>query len=510
MGKGVFRSHNKVGETLSFQIMADSAISFTPKVGKSIGRVSWDVGLGKGYITGNALVYSYPLSASGTQKTVTVRTNLLSTLNSIYFEELNILGHLDLSGLSNLFSDPTYADVNLSDNGGLTGVTHTYTPYVNKTYVIGSSNLMGTLDLRPLGEMGGEVIVNNNPNLTRILFSGGTGGFDKLYIHNNDLVDCDLSGFQNFTQAFSIRDNSNLTGMTFNTGTSITTTSGFYAAELSSYVGTLDLTGLKLYSRFSITGTPCVKILHGFYNGSWIYYDAYRCNLTGNHDLTMFPTLGGVISLGKNASLTGVTHTGSTALTTDYGIHQCNLIGNLDVSMLKLSGIFDCSVNPNLTSITHGNTSSVFSEYDAHSCNLGPTLVVSGLTGLGGQFDIHDNPNLSSVHLPYSTETFSEFDMYGCNFSGSSINFMPLSGITTEPSGAHINVQNNNFTAAAVNQQLRNFGQTIQYNTAGWSGVTLNISGTNSAPDSTSGGVNGISALSFLTGSPNNWIVTTS
>ena len=98
MGKGVFRSHNKVGETLSFQIMADSAISFTPKVGKSIGRVSWDVGLGKGYITGNALVYSYPLSASGTQKTVTVRTNLLSTLNSIYFEELNILGHLDLSG----------------------------------------------------------------------------------------------------------------------------------------------------------------------------------------------------------------------------------------------------------------------------------------------------------------------------------------------------------------------------------------------------------------------------
>jgi len=458
MSKGVFRSHNKVGETLSFQIMADSAISFTPKVYKSIGRVSWDVGLGAGYIAGNILVYSYPLSASGTQKTVTVRTNLLSTLNSISFEELNILGHLDLRGLSNL----------------------------------------------------GDVAVFNNPNLTRILFSGGTGGFDNLFIQNNDLVDCDLSGFQNFTQVFYISDNSNLTGMTFNTGTSITTTSTFFADELSSYVGTLDLTGLKLYSRFSIRGTPCVKILHGFYNGSWVHYDAYRCNLTGNHDLSMFPTLGGVISLGKNTSLTGVTHTGSTALTTDYGIHQCNLIGNLDVSMLNLSGIFDCSVNPNLTSITHGNTSNVFSEYDAHNCNLGPTLVVSGLTGLGGQFDIHDNPNLSSVHLPYSTETFSEFDMYACNFSGNHINFMPLSGITTEPTGAHINIQNNNFTAAAVNQQLRNFGNTIQYNTVGWSGVTLNISGTNSAPDSTSGGVNGIAALSFLTGSPNNWIVTTS
>ena len=46
------------------------------------------------------------------------------------------------------------------------------------------------------------------------------------------------------------------------------------------------------------------------------------------------------------------------------------------------------------------------------------------------------------------------------------------------------------------------------YNPTGWSNVNLNISGTNDAPDSSSGGYNGLAAISFLTGSPYNWTIT--
>ena len=74
MSRGVFSSHNKVGETMSFQTDTSSTTTFDPTVTFLSGsdRVSWDLGIGNGYIANNSLSYSYP--DTGTTKTVTLRT----------------------------------------------------------------------------------------------------------------------------------------------------------------------------------------------------------------------------------------------------------------------------------------------------------------------------------------------------------------------------------------------------------------------------------------------------
>ena len=52
MSKGLFRSHNKVGQTWSFQTITPSGTTFDPLVQFSSGsdRVSWDLGIGGGYV----------------------------------------------------------------------------------------------------------------------------------------------------------------------------------------------------------------------------------------------------------------------------------------------------------------------------------------------------------------------------------------------------------------------------------------------------------------------------
>ena len=612
MSKGVFRSHNKVGETMSFNIVSDPLASFDPIVSKTNGRVSWDLDNGSGYTASNNFSYIYPTAAS---RTITLRTNLLSTLTSINLFEDNVVGHLDMSGWSNLF-EGAGDGLNVSSNANLTGITHTYTPHTNFRYDANNCDLTGTLDLRPLGNMGGTIEIQFNPNLNRILFTGGTGGFTNLLFEDNDLVDLDLSGFENFCVQFRIDDNPNVTGMTFYTGTSSVATSYFLAGALTNYVGTLDLRGLKLYDYFDIRNTTCTKLLHGFYNGAWDKYWINATAIVGNHDLTMFPTLGGSYSSYSIPTLTGITHTASTAVFTNYGVnscdlrgthdmsmfpnlgggfnisqnsnltsithtsspqllntysmtscditgthilpfsgmggtfyghtnpnltnivhsattrafvhykvHDCDLTGNFDLSMLTgLGGQFEYNNNSNLTSITHGASSEVFTRYWGDNCNLsGTDLDVSMLSALGGSFNVSSNGGLRNVIFPYTTQTFgnttggnSALALNSCDFGSYSItglSFKPLSGITMDTGsvlGADVLLQNNNMTTAEVNEILTDFEVIVGLNSVGWSGTSLNISGTNGAPDSSSGAFDGIAALHTLTGSPNNWIVTTS
>ena len=613
MSKGIFRSHNKVGETMSFQISTSNIPPlFTPTVTKTDGgRVSWDLDNSLGYSAGNSVSYTYPGPVS--TKNITLRTNLLSTLNSINLDGDNVIGHLDLSGWSGLFKNvPKTLD--LSNNTGLTGVTHTYTPYKSSTYNIIDCDLRDTLDLRPLGDMGGNIRIESNSNLTRILFSGDTGTFGNLFFNDNDLVELDFSTFKNFATQFKVDGNSNLTGLTFYTAaTSSVNTTYFLTSSAPNYVGNIDLRGLKLEDYFDVRGTKCNQILHGYNNGVWDKYWASNCDITGNHDLTMFPTLGNSFSVYNNIHLTGITHTASTAEFTSYEAYNCDLQGNHDLSMFpnlggnfnmssnsgltsvthvfspqvftaynlsdcgldgtltlpfselggdfnvhdngkltkithsattnaftsykvdnckltgildlsllsKLGGSFECDNNLFMSGINHGSVTNteVFTKYKADTCNLGGVLDVSMLTNLGGSFNVSTNVNLKNVLFPTSTQTFANstggnyaFTMNGCNFTGNNLSFLPLSGATMDVNsalGASIILDDSGLDATDVNFILNSFKTNVLGNFAGWSGVTLSIAGSNAAPDTTSGGINGISARNTITGSPYNWIVTT-
>jgi len=128
------------------------------------------------------------------------------------------------------------------------------------------------------------------------------------------------------------------------------------------------------------------------------------------------------------------------------------------------------------------------------------------LSGLGGYFYIMGNPNLTSITHPLSTEEFNAYYAFSCGLDY--VNFLPLSGITIT---GDIRLYDNNMSVTDVNHILVDFDNiSTNLNPSGWTGTTLNISGTNAAPDSSSGGFDGVAALSSLTGGTNNWTITTS
>ena len=74
-----------------------------------------------------------------------------------------------------------------------------------------------------------------------------------------------------------------------------------------------------------------------------------------------------------------------------------------------------------------------------------------------------------------------------------------MSGGTFDSSST-IYLYDNTMTATEVNHFLTDFDN------IGWTGVTLDISGSNSAPDGSSGGFDGITARNSLTGK--TWSIT--
>ena len=196
MSRGVFRSHNKVGETMTFQTNASSATTFDPRVSFGYGsdRVSWDVGDGSGYQVGNSLSYVY--SDTGATKTVTLRTNRLLRLEAMDAEGRNIVGNLDLSGWVNLADGPTVNNYNqFGQNPQMTGITNPNSAVNGKIithYNLYNSNITGVLDVSGLNAYK-YFDVALNSNLTNVIFGNVTGSFtNRLWMYN-----CDL-GYVNF------------------------------------------------------------------------------------------------------------------------------------------------------------------------------------------------------------------------------------------------------------------------------------------------------------------------
>jgi len=459
MGRGTFRSQNKVGETMSFQTDSSSTTTFDPTVTFLSGsdRVSWDLGIGNGYIANNSLSYSYP--DTGTTKTVTLRTNKLSNLYGGTFNSDNIVGNLNMTGWDNLGGNFL-----VNSNPLLIGITHTVSTQTFSNYSVNNCNLIGNHDMSMFPNLGGNFDVKKNSNLTGITHTAST-----QVIHQYSAWRCDLTGnhdlsmFPNLGGNFRIDENSNLTGITHTASTQVFT-----------------------------------------------LYWAYFCDLTGNHDLSMFPNLGGDFRIYQTPNLTGITHTASTQVFTYYGSANCNLIGNHDLSMFpNLGGYFSMQGNSNLTSITHTTSTQVFSTYLAYSCNLTGTHDLSPLQALGGAVIMFTNPNLTDITFPYSTQTFANqtaaatgraLTLNNCNLGY--IDFLPLSGATLDVNslnGASIGLEDNGMSAAEVNLTLFDFYELNNtYSQPGWSGVTLDISGSNAGPDATSGGVDGLTSQTRL------------
>jgi hypothetical protein len=327
--------------------------------------------------------------------------------------------------------------------------------------------------------------------------------------------------------SFAVNSNPLLTSITHNVTSRII---NGYTAHSCGLIGNLNLPSTGLSGSFQVYSNPNLTgITHSPSSNSITNYLAYVCNLTGNLDLTPLSGLGSDFRVQLNPNLTGITHSPSPNNFTLYYANNCNLTGNLDLTPLSgLGGQFQVQSNINLTGITHSPSSQNITVYFANSCNLTGTLDLSPLTKLGGSTSgstgnlaLHSNTSLTNIIFPTSTQFFRNssngsgyrvFSLYNCNLDY--VDFTPLSGATmvsgTTQGRATIELQNNNMSTTDVNHILVDFSNIATSNHPRWSEVTLNIGGTNQDPDSSSGGYDGLAAITTLTGSPYNWIITTS
>lgn len=469
------------------------------------------------------------------------QTNSNYNLSTAYVLDSTGVKNLDLSMFNRV------RDITINNNLSLTSVT------LPSTYIVGSprivefrnNNLTGQLNLTPFNDKMNvstySFYLDRNPQLTGITFPSvgprvGTVSTPLLWGYNSNITgNLDLSMLSGFPVNMTFENNSNLTGITLptavaiNSGSNSCITNGIGAFNFGScdLQGTLDLSIFPNFGGSGVggsldlrsnTGLTQVILTSSTKNFNEIRID--DCNLTGNLNLSgLTGRLGGVFQLQNNSNLTGVTFssgcTYQSSVSSSFYLYNCDLTGTLDLTTLSgLGGSFLINLNPNLTQILHGPSSSSFRIYYASNCNLTGTLDLSPLSGLSGSIQIYINPSLTNITFPTSVGTFnnttvnepdSAFALYqnGLNY----VDFKPLSGATLTDN-SRIRLQNNGMTASEVNQILVDFSGNATYNLSGWDNINLNIGGSNADPDSGSGGYDGLSAVSFLTGSPRNWTIT--
>jgi hypothetical protein len=448
----------------------------------------------------------------------------IPTLNNYRIQSTGFVGNLNMTPITG-----NIGVFNVSVNPTLTGITHNTTSRVTSSYTANNCNLTGNLNL-PYTGMSGTFQVQVNPNLTGITHAPSSENISTYQANSCNLTgNLDLTPLSGLGGSFTVTANSGLTSITHSVSTRFFTQ---YTASSCKLTGNLDLTPLsglggvfQVHSNKLLTG-----ITHSVSSRIFTNYYAYDCNLTGNLDLTPLSGLGNDFRVFSNSGLTSVTHSVSVNDFNVYWVANCNLIGNLDLTPLSgLGGEIIFNNNSNLTSITHSTSVRNIINYQGHNCNLTGTLDLSPLTKLGGVNSgvtvsvvrIYSNPNLTNIIFPNSTQFFKNlsnssetraFSLSNCNLDY--VDFTPLSGATmvsgTTQGRATIELQNNNMSATDVNHILVDFSNIATSNHPRWSEVTLNISGTNAPPDSSSGGYDGLAAITTLTGSPYNWIIQTS
>tara|TARA_R110002126_G_scaffold116875_2_gene256497 strand:- start:1886 stop:3415 length:1530 start_codon:yes stop_codon:yes gene_type:complete len=505
-----FRGLNNIsGENLvdfSFEVKNSSAYTQDSTFTLSKGVPLWEVD-GK-IAVGTSADYTY--SDSGSTKTATLKVNSLDDITGFNPMGDFIVGNLDFTGVKNLTSI-FYNCVAQASNGGLAFTGITFDPeYNTNSFSIqlvdytggGNSSLGPRVDLSMMGNLGGKAQeFTRNDFLEEVIWpTGSTGGWtnttpsytnDHISMWGNGLTGATSMDFSwvpaNSFNLHSFEVNSNsVDAIVFPPTNKFMASGVYYAAR-----------GFKLEGAFRGGGAKDIHLDLSPLSGVTYAEANKEFDFSGNMTLT------GITWFQDSPDL-GRIYVDNTSITSDsldfvsYGItinSHCTLndmTGATQVTFLP-------QVYVNSTVMT------------MHNCDWTGTINITGMTGLY-HFTIFNNPNLTNLLLPISTGTFLDvgagggvqwsltkaFQAESCDLGY--VDFNPLSGATFNSSSS-IYLQDNSMTATEVNHILEDL------DTINWSGVTLDISGTNAAPDGSSGGFDGITALASLTGK--TWSVTT-
>jgi len=304
-----------------------------------------------------------------------------------------------------------------------------------------SDFLVGALDISLFTSLTTLNVSNNN--LTSIVNPTISGAFTNYNIDDNSITELDVS-MMNLSGSFRARSNG-ITTLTLPTNSNVFTYFG---------VNTNNFTSLDLRGLTGLGGQ-----LFGF--------------LSPNLETVLFPE--------------------SSQTWSQINFRTCKLTGVLDLSPLdNLANLTIFYGNSFLTGVINPTTSSPITQYYFYSCGLTGTLDVSGLTGLSDNFRAYLNDALTSVAFPPTTNIFNSIWLNDCDLGY--IDFTVMTNCI-DINDATIRLQGNLMTAAEVNQILVD----IDSITDGlYTGRSINISGDNAAPDSSSGGFDGDAAIVSL------------
>jgi hypothetical protein len=494
-------------ETWTYETYADSGyttgvfVGFHQEGGGSGRRGNWVVDgvLNAGSVPDFAFTDDSS-AQTGTPKTITLRTNKLRDLKQISGTNQRLI-HLDLSSWDRLTT------INCGEN-----VTNAMQRFTGITFsdvmedkivtfrLAGASPSQGTRikywDLSSFKNMGGYFGPNRtNPSLVETIFvwptghtgngwnGNGTNTNDRFNLEANYMTgNLDLSWLPNNgfnVSTFDISSNG-FSAFTFPPTNNFCARSAWFDIDFSSSMDNTSTTGLYM-DLSPLSGT----------------------NADSDLIISNNTTLTGISWLGNMTSISEI-QMDNTALANEF-IDFDNLGIEIyqNVGMSSMLSATTCTFKDQTTS----STGSIAMQ----DSNWTGTINLTGMTNTRN-LSIYNNPNLTNILLPASIITWVNngstggpwsnevaFGAYGCDLGY--IDFTVMSGATFDSSDT-IYLYDNNMTAAEVNHIL------VDFDTIGWSGVTLDISGTNAAPDGTSGGFDGLTARNNLTGK--TWTVTTS
>ena len=538
-----FNSNNIDNNFFSAYTTISSASTFVGTVSCfGNGKTRWE--FPDGYTQTSATThYNIPGSGSRLIKAVVNRNN------NIFFYDMQGMG---LTGSVHVFEHETpivrqtvSSTVDLRSNAGLTNIImpENSNRFI-KFYSAANCSLSGRLDLSTFhfsGFPGDQLTlyVKENSNLSSIVLKDEDY---NLPTTNIDIFGCSigtptssaLSGTIEFGTTVDLRNfkalggSINLTGGGFPNGNSGITYAYFPESPSGNTISVLALNGLPNFT--GDTYNLDLSWAHGKLGGSLIFnhlpqitgltifssetnsiggFDVSYCDLQGDLYLTACTHLSSILSFNNNTGLTAVYFSN----TTGNSISQLNLsntdIRNLDLSMFLNIGDYAFSVNncSNLTGLTLPN--------DLINMTTGcyvPSLYACDFRDLdfsntrlahnyGTRLTVNDNPNLTGFTFPHEivdTNTGNTYEfMYFQNCNIKRFILENLSGINHNI--LQVQLQNNAMTVDIVNEIL------VKFDNTNWTGNTMNISGTNAAPDSVSGGFDGIAAYMSLTGK--SWTV---
>ena len=363
-------------------------------------------------------------------------------------------------------------------------------------------DITGVLDLTPMENLRGSILLYNNTAMTGITFEGTP---KPLNTSNMQIYNCDLTGtldismFTGLSGRVYLHSNSNLTQITNPTSSGVFTEYHAYSCDLT---GTLDVSGLSgLGASFEVFSNPNLTDIDvPVSSENFSEFLAYSCDLTGNLDLTGLTGGFRVLQLYFNPNLTGITFDPAMNQTANnvvsWRIHDCDLTGTLDLSPVdKLGGLFWAYNNPNLTGITFPTSSVAVTDFRVYNTGL-TSVDFSSLSGFAGRIEFNGNA-LTSVTFPTLSAGFSNF-FFQNNTSLGYIDLTPLTGSTF----SSVSVSNNGMNAAEVNQMLVEFDGMVGVVGSGTFTIT-----NNAVPDAVSGGFDGLAAKASLQGK--GWTVNT-